>query len=525
MAVLLIACEGGVTPTSAPPQPTDTPSPTPTSIPVPTATATAIPTPTSTPTPTQSEIAVYEVSECRFDVPRGQTVQCGFLSVPEDRRQTGGPTLRLHVAIFRSHSSNPAPDPIVYLEGGPGGKSLKAVPLIFNRRFAPFLADRDFIMFDQRGVGFSEPALDCPEAIEVVHDTLDQDLSFEETVALSAEAILACRDRLVREGVNLEAFTSAESAADLKDLRRALGYDEWNLYGISYGTRLALTAMRDFPEGIRSVILDSTVPLEVNLYTQLSPDADRAFDVLFNGCAVSPICNAAYPDLGVTFFEVVEQLNKAPVVNSITNPLTGETFDALTTGDDLVEVVFQSLYSTEIIPVLPQIIYDARRGRFGLLALLQGSFLADLEFISHGMHLSVQCGEEIPFTTIEEIAASSEAYPEFQGNFDSTSIFDLCQSWGARRADPVENQPVRSDIPTLVLAGEYDPITPPAWGQLAAENLSNSFYFEFPGVGHGASLGSSCALSVVSAFLDTPGSEPDASCIAGMGGPAFVVRP
>ena len=151
MAVLLIASEGGVTPTSAPPQPTDTPSPTPTSTPMPTATApaiptptstpspttepaptataTAIPTPTSTPIPTQSEIVVYEVSECRFDVPRGQTVQCGFLSVPEDRRQTGGPTLRLHVAIFRSHSSNPAPDPIVYLEGGPGGKSLEAVPL------------------------------------------------------------------------------------------------------------------------------------------------------------------------------------------------------------------------------------------------------------------------------------------------------------------------------------------------------------------------------------------------------------
>ena len=220
---------------------------------------------------------------------------------------------------------------------------------------------------------------------------------------------------------------------------------------------------------------------------------------------------------------MVEQLSDTPVTRSITNPRTGESFDKLISGTRLIGFLFQSLYPTHIIPVLPKIIFDARNGDFDTLAFIEGLHLASLEFISTAMQFSVQCGEEVHFTTQEEITAASEAYPELRDSF-VTPVFAICPSWGAKEADPIENERVSSDIPTLVLSGEYDPVTPPAWGEIAAENLSNSFYFGFPGVGHGVSISGECPLSVTLAFLDDPRVEPDGSWIVKMSGPAFVVQ-
>jgi pimeloyl-ACP methyl ester carboxylesterase len=477
----------------------------------------------------ETTVPRFESAECQFEIPQGQTCECGYLIVPEDRSQPDGPTIRLHVAIFESYSENPAPDPIVYLEGGPGGNALEVVPLVFNERFASFLTNRDLIMFDQRGTGYSEPALDCPELIDLAYDTLDEDLTAEESAALGYQAACDCHDRLVSEGVNLAVYSSAESAADLNDLRLALGYEEWNLLGISYGTRLALTTMRDYPEGIRSVILDSAYPLEVSIYKEMLANLDRALNVLFDGCAADPECNEAYPELETVFYELVDQLNATPVTFEATQPLSGETYDVLMGGVGLIGFVFKSLYSTEVIPLLPKTIFDTRDGKYDMLALLFGSYLADMEFVSSGMQYSVQCGEEIHFSTPQELAAACEPYPELQGLlYDVCSpeegICAICDIWGAKEADPIENEPVSSGIPTLVLAGEYDPITSPAWGEMVAETLSNSFYFEFLGMGHGASVsGEECPLGIALAFLDNPTAQPDVSCVAEMSGPDFLL--
>ena len=146
----------------------------------------------------------------------------------------------LHVAIFSSDDPSPEPDPVIYLEGGPGGDALETVPFSFEDRFGPYLADRDVVMFDQRGTGYLEPSLACPEARQLDFELLDDVLAPEEYVARQIEAVEACRDRLQGEGIDLSLFDSASSSADVADLGRALDYDRWNLYGISYGTRLAL---------------------------------------------------------------------------------------------------------------------------------------------------------------------------------------------------------------------------------------------------------------------------------------------
>jgi pimeloyl-ACP methyl ester carboxylesterase len=471
--------------------------------------------------------AEYQQAPILFDVPAGQTVECGYLIVPEDRSQPDSPNIRLYVAIFKSQSTSPAPDSLVYLAGGPGSKAVDSVSLTFDQRFAPFVADRDLIVFDQRGTGYSDPALDCPEIIDLTYEILPLDLSPEESTALSNEVICDCRDRLISEGVNLRAYNSAESATDLDDLRLALGYEEWNLYGVSYGTKLALTAMRDYPEGIRSVILDSTYPLQVDSYVESPDNLSRAFNVFFSGCATDPACSKAYPDLENIFWELVDQFNASPVTFPVTQPLSGETYDVLVDGDSLIGFLFQSLYATEIIPFLPKIIYDARNGSYDIMAMVMGSFLADTEFISHGMYYSVQFNEELPFSTPEELAAACDDCPKLQSFFYGTcnteeGVYSIAQTWGAGKADPLENEPVTSDIPTLILTGEYDPVTPPAWGQMVAGDLTNDYYFEFPGVGHGVTLsGEECPLDIALAFLNNPAAEPASLCIADMDGPDF----
>jgi pimeloyl-ACP methyl ester carboxylesterase len=469
-----------------------------------------------------------QTAPCQFNIPLGQTVECGYLIVPEDRSQTDGPTIRLHFAIFKSPSENPAPDPIVYLEGGPGGHALETMSYTFNERFAPFLKNRDFIVFDQRGTGYSEPALDCPEIIDFTYDILDQDLSPEEYSAMGNEMLLSCHDRLVGEGINLAAYNSAESAADLSDLRIALGYEEWNLFGISYGTRLALTAMRDFPDGIRSAILDSTYPLQLNIYDELPVNLDRALDVFFEGCTANPICSKEYPELETVFWEMVDQLDESPITFPVTHALSGETYEVLMDGDSLISFIYQSLYSTEVIPLLPKVIFEVRDGNYTTLALLEGSYLANTELVSTAMQYSVQCNEEVSFITPEELDEVYNTYPELQGIFyeladTEESICATCQNWESEEADPIENEPVYSDIPTLILAGEYDPITPPSWGQIAAETLPSSYYFEFPGVGHGTSVsGKDCPVNIALAFLDDPTSQPDTTCLNEMVGPTFI---
>lgn len=523
--------EGEATETAAPPTdtavpPTDT-AVAPTETPIP-ATNTPVPA-ADTPEPTEAPVSSnWEAADCAFDVPIGQAVDCGYLTVLEDRSRPDGPTLRLHVGIFRSQSDDPAPDPIVYLEGGPGGNALEPAALVFNLRFAPFLANRDFIMIDQRGTGLSEPALDCPEYTEFGYDVMDEDIEAEAALELALEALEECRTRLTEEGVNLAAYTSAANAADLEELRLALGYEQWNVYGISYGTRLAQTLMRDYPEGIRSVVLDSVYPLQLDLYAAVPANAWRAMQVLFAGCAADEACNAAYPNLQAVLFETAEELNANPVMLEISNPLTGETFDALLNGDSLVGFLFPALYSAEIIPLLPQIIYDASEGDFETLARIQGSFLINSDFVSLGMQLAVQCAEEIPFSDPETVEAAAADVPELE-EFISGSpnlglgLFTICQTWNPE-ADPaeIENQAVVSDLPTLVMAGEYDPITPPAWSQLVTADLSNSYYVAFPGLGHGVSISGECPAAVMLAFIEDPGSAPDTACVAEMSGPAFV---
>jgi pimeloyl-ACP methyl ester carboxylesterase len=487
----------------------------------PLATPTVSPTPRPIPTPELVSTARFEAATCPFVLPEGYTqgenVDCGWLVVPENRGALPSRAIRLAVGIFHSVGGATRPDPVIYLSGGPGGSALEFIRYTFEDGFAWALeAGCDLILFDQRGVGVSKPALDCPNVDVLVRDLSNRawdghPASKQEAGDLILDAYLACGENLARVA-DLTAYNSAASAADVNDLRLALGYDRINLWGVSYGTRLALTVMRDHPEGLRSVVLDSVYPPDVDLYVESPANFGRSLDLLLDSCAANPVCDENYPNLRTVFFDTIEQLNAAPVTRTITDTLTGVDYTTLFDGDALLGLVFQVLYETEFKYLLPELIYDANQNNFDALDRIRGALLAQRTATSTGMMFSVQCHEEIPFSSPEAFEAALAQHPESTGLFERATAgglaYRVCAGWGAGRADAIENQPVTSNIPTLVLAGESDPVTPPAWGRHAAETLSNSYFFECPGVGHGASA-QDCGRKLVLAFLDNPTVAPD----------------
>jgi pimeloyl-ACP methyl ester carboxylesterase len=456
---------------------------------------------------------VFQEAVCPFELPpgqvEGQTVECGYLEVPENRADPNSRQIRLAAAIFRHPDGVAQSDPIIFLSGGPGGSSLELLNLVFDQVFSPyFAAGRDLIFFDQRGI------------IDLLDNQVGgRHLSDEEAYDLVLKSFLSCGDDL-EEVADLTAYNTLANAADVNDLRIALGYDQVNLWGVSYGTRLALEVLRDFPEGLRSVILDSAYPPDVDLNLDAPANADRAFNVLFNACEQDSVCNQNYPDLREVFFNTVDLLEARPYDTVIVNPLTGESFDAVIDGDTLMGLIFQFLYETELLPNLPMLIYQANQGDFEMLSRIFGLLQVEIPLISRGMSLSVQCNEEVAFSSLEEFRSVLADYPKLAPLFSQSTLgemgFQICQEWNSGEANPIENEPVTSQVPALILAGEFDPITPPAWGHRVTETLENSYYYEYPGVGHGASTVEGCPRQMTLAFIESPTQAPENICIEEM---------
>jgi hypothetical protein len=253
-------------------------------------------------------------------------------------------------------------------------------------------------------------------------------------------------------------------------------------------------------------------------------NANHAFQIFFEACLRNRPCNAAYPNLEKVFYDTVDKLNQKPASITVKQPYTGKKFNLLIDGHLLIEMLFNSLYSSDVIVYLPKVIYDASADKYDLLSRMMAGSLVKEEFDSTGMYFSVQCAEEIAFDTQATLDNADKAYPKLSHVFDMGSYYQICQQWKVKQAPPVENKAVSSAAYTLVLAGAYDPVTPPRYGQLAAQSLKNSFYIEFPGVGHGASVGDRCPYQVALAFLDNPKTRPEIGCISAMIEPQFVTK-
>ncbi len=465
----------------------------------------------------------FAAAPCPIAPVAGLTIDCGYLTVAESRQRFTGKTIRLAVAIVRSPNANRAPDPVVFLSGGPGQGALNLIPLA-GQLFGPILAQRDMIFIDQRGTGYSQPALNCAFTTQTTARLfpVGAKQQNDRPVVLQqlTDALIACGARLRAAGVDLSAYNTIENAADLEDLRIALGYPVWNLYGGSYGTRLALTAMAYRPQTIRSAVLDSVYPLQANFHTDVFTSFNEALNDLFAACANDAACAAAYPQLDKKFDDAVNRLNSDPPAIPLYN-LQNNQIIAYTplTGNDFATIVFQFMYATPIITIMPQVIDRTAAGDYRLISQLL-SLLAQSGTggVSLGMQIAVQCNEDVTFAQPIDFVAARHSHQRvrslaFSPLFNE-AILEICSAWRLTSPNPAENRPVRSDVPALLISGTLDPITPPSYARSAAATLSRSTLITYPRGGHTPSVTSPCLLNTIASFLNNPAQRPTAGCIA-----------
>ena len=489
---------------------------------------------TATPAPSRAR---FEDAACTAPVPDGQRPQdmrCGTLTVPENRAESDGRTIELAVAVLKSTSATPAPDSVLYLSGGPGAPNLTGNMQWFGRDFAaPLQATRDLVFFDQRGTGLSQPSLACPEQNGAFRAALAANLTNKETAEGSYAILRRCHDRLAADGVDFTAYSSRESASDIADLMQALGYEQYNIYGVSYGTRLAVEAMRDDPEHVRSVVLDSTLPPQSRGAAEQAASFDRVISTLANGCKADPGCAKAYPSLEQTFFDLVARADVTPIEVEPHDPATGAPTRVVVNGDRIMAGAFQAFYDTSLLPLLPFAAHEIAGGNTALLTALaqQVAFVADP--IAPAMQEAVECNDVTMSLTPDDVSEATKGVRQAildghigivdEGDLDAAQ--DVCRAFGITQTDAREREPVTSDIPTLVFGGEYDPITPPAWGEAAASTLSQSYFVLFPGSGHGELFGRhDCAIAIAASFFGAPPEAPDESCVAAIGEPKFLAQ-
>ena len=451
------------------------------------------------------------------------------MTVPEDRTDPHSKSIQLAVIVFHSTSANPAPDPVVFLQGGPGGEAVHLSTANYTLLVKPFLPERDFITFDQRGTGISIPALNCSDLESLYKQDIAGRIDSSSRDLVYTNAFRSCHGALAIGGIDLNAYTTLASSDDLKDVVTALGYKQVDLYSVSYGTRLALDTMRTHPTILRSVVLDSVVPVEAKIFNEDPLRFGSSLQTLFDACAADERCNSAYPDLKTVFWNLVDQLDAKPA--EITNPLSDVKNTGKVDGADLIGVVLSLLKSGRFIGYAPEIIYKINAGDYSTFVTMKSSLPYQFEGINLGLYISMMCHEQILATNPQDLQSAMDSQHDIGTYFrlpffgDAKTLFNTCKFWGSVPPAPGENEAVISNIPALVIEGKFDPVTPPVFGKQVVSNLKNSYYMEFPDQGHtpSANDSSGCAIAAIQAFLVDPSLSPDMSCLAVLKAVEFIV--
>jgi pimeloyl-ACP methyl ester carboxylesterase len=450
-----------------------------------------------------SPAIALELEDCRISAGPGYPgikARCGTLLRPLDPDSPDGEQLELSVAVVPALNLEPQPDPLVPFAGGPGGGSIQFYAGYFSA-FEAVRRDRDILLIDQRGTGDSA-RMDCP----IDEDLIEGQFSDEQTL----EFTQACLDQLPHDP---RYFTTSVAVDDLEALRVALGYPTLNLLGTSYGSRVAQHYARRYPGSTRTVVLDGVVPPQLPLGPGIAIEAQRAIEEIFARCAEDAVCNEHFPEIDLDFAAVRSRVAEAPVLVSLSDPVTGRPAEIEFGDNELAAAVRLLAYQPRSIALLPLVIHEAANDNFvPLAAQFQLTVTSLAEALALGMHNSVMCTEDLPF--IDRDAIDFEALGKtFISAMQFEALETICSIWPQGPIDDDFNEPLATDIPVLLLSGTADPVTPPKYAEMALVEMTNHAHIINTHQGHGQ-IAAGCMPDVIADFIVTadPASLDD-SCM------------
>ncbi len=461
-------------------------------------------------TPSQGDI---KLDPCALpDIPSG--AKCGTYSVYEDRLAKAGRRIGLHVVVVPALDASPQPDPVFWLDGGPGAAASQAAGYVSLNWLRGLHKDHDLVFIDQRGTGQSA-ALRCADIGET---PTDLDAYFGKL--FPPDRIGACRDELEKTA-NLRLYTTDIAMDDLEDIRRALGYQQIDIAGLSYGTLAAQVYMRKYPAYVRAAVLVGATPLDFRGPLPFPQATQRAFDLLVRDCRADDTCSKTFPNLRQDFYSVLARFGDGSLPVTIMNPATQQERVVLLQRENYVEHLRAMLYSTWNARYVPFVVHQAALGDFipfGTIALrtnLGGSQTA------RGLYFSVTCAESIPFITKNEIVQQSQ--DSYLGDRRIKATMIACKEWPKGKVPKDFIKPLRTTVPILVLSGEVDGAVQPSVAGKAMRYWPNSLQVMLLNTGH--QFGGPCMLGMTESFIRRASTQSlNTSCAKEEKRPAFVTK-
>jgi len=481
--------------------------------------------------------AAWQTVDCKtFDMPVAVAAQsdCGYVTVPEEHALPKGRSIQLAVVRIRSTSKSPAADPLFVEQGGPGDSTIGvivnwAVPSL--PELQAVLRSRDLVFVEERGTRYSRPFLSCPE-----YDAKNIAIAKGEMAYTDPSWFKTCQERFKAQGINLNAFNTRENAADVYAVAETLGYRAFNYYGVSYGTLLGqyvIAQANKHKAKLRSVILDGVVRPDIDFNLAGGHSLSYALRNVFHACAQDQRCGQAYPNLEQKFLAIVDQLNRKPVPLTLTTPLSKKAVVTQLDGNAFATALLSPLlrpYSgnTARGTSIPKYIEAASQGNFGWVADNLSPDLESSDGSAKGMYHSVLCAR----AKSVQATPSHVLPPPFPqlvawGIREGEAVAKVCSILQADLKPPFVYE--NPEIPTLVLNGAYDPVTPQPYGEAVARNLRSAYVYTFPGLGHGSFFpppgmpATDCVIQIATEFLANPRQAPNSSCLTQIK-PMFVVE-
>ncbi|MEP1470421.1 MAG: alpha/beta hydrolase [Halieaceae bacterium] len=442
-----------------------------------------------------AESASFSPGPCPVDLASIKAnIDCGVLRVPETRDSKSNRSVALPVVRVRASSADALPDPVIYLHGGPGGGIMDDLPeKLTDPRWQHLIGgNRDWLFFDQRGGGLSQPLLDCGQlGLSDTGFTSDADV-----VAASA-----CAQRLIAANIDLSQYNVQTTVDDIVDLKNALGYKRFNLFSVSYGSRVAFAVQQYAPEELRAVVHDSPYPPEARGTEQLPMLLAREVRQTLALCAADKACNAAYPELESRLGQRLIAWLKTP------QDYQGRQI----TVSDLASFLLDAIYDWDGIEALPKDLDSILTGDLSPIVdyLEGGGDFAEGQLLAHF------CKEELPFedtATMRQLAGDDPLAKAVLAN--TQRLFNACADWPVGAPNPKENTPVVSAVPSLLIAAEIDAGCPTDFSVAALPHLAKAQYVAVPNAVHSMTNNSDCVMAMVTHFLDNPLKPIATACLA-----------